>query len=71
MEVIRSQIENSEVREMLTNIIVAIMSVIAIAAGIWVWWLENGGSSEDSKKYDDIKYNDIEETEGKSKDEKN
>ena len=64
MEVIRSQIENSEVREMLTNI-------IAIAAGIWVWWLENGGSSEDSKKDDDIKYNDIEETEGKSKDEKN
>ena len=71
MEVIRSQIENSEVREMFTNIIVAIMSVIAIAAGIWGWWLENGGSSEDSKKYDDIKYNDIEETEGKSKDEKN
>mgnify|MGYP003442436537 FL=1 len=71
MEVIRSQIENSEVREMLTNIIVAIMSVIAIAAGIWVWWLENGGSSEDSKKDDDIKDNDIEETEGKSKDEKN
>lgn len=71
MEVIRSQIENSEVREMLTNIIVAIMSVIAIAAGICVWWLENGGSSEDSKKDDDIKYNDIEETEGKSKDEKN
>ena len=71
MEVIRSQIENSEVREMLTNIIVAIMSVIAIAAGIWVWWLENGGSSEDPKKDDDIKYNDIEETEGKSKDEKN
>ena len=56
---------------MFTNIIVAIMSVIAIAAGIWGWWLENGGSSEGSKKDDDIKYNDIEETEGKSKDEKN
>ena len=56
---------------MFTNILVAIMCVIAIAAGIWVWWLENGGSSEDSKKDDDIKYNDIEETEGKSKDEKN
>ena len=66
MEVIRSQIENSEVREMLTNIIVAIMSVIAIAAGIWGWWLENGGLSEDSKKDDDIKDNDIEETERKS-----
>lgn len=71
MEVIRSQIENSEVREMFTNILVAIMCVIAIAAGIWGWWLENGGSSEDFKKDDDIKYNDIEETEGKSKDEKN
>lgn len=71
MEVIRSHIENSEEREMFTSIIVAIMCVIAIAAGIWGWWLENGGSSEDSKKYDDIKYNDIEETEGKSKDEKN
>ncbi len=56
---------------MFTNIIVAIMCVIAIVAGIWGWWLENGGSSEDSKKDDDIKYNDIEETEGKSKDEKN
>lgn len=71
MEVIRSHIENSEVREMFTNILVAIMCVIAIAAGIWGWWLENGGLSEDSKKDDDIKYNDIEETEGKSKDEKN
>ena len=71
MEVIRSQIENSEVREMLTNIIVAIMSVIAIAAGIWGWWLENGSSSEDSKKDDDIKDNDIEEIERKSEDEKN
>ena len=56
---------------MFTNILVAIMCVIAIAAGIWGWWLENGGLSEDSKKDDDIKYNDIEEIEGKSKDEKN
>lgn len=56
---------------MFTNILVAIMCVIAIAAGIWGWWLENGGLSEDSKKDDDIKDNDIEETEGKSKDEKN
>ena len=48
---------------MFSNILVAIMSVIAIAAGIWGWWLENGGSSEDSKKDDDIKDNDIEEIE--------
>ena len=48
---------------MFSNILVAIMSVIAIAAGIWGWWLENGGLSEDSKKDDDIKDNDIEEIE--------
>ena len=48
---------------MFSNILVAIMSVIAIAAGIWGWWLENGGSSEDSKKDDVIKDNDIEEIE--------
>ena len=56
---------------MFSNILVAIMSVIAIAAGIWGWWLENGGSSEDSKKDDYIKDNDIEEIERKSEDEKN
>jgi len=56
---------------MLSNISVGIMCVIAIAAGIFGWWMENGGLSEDSKKDDDIKDNDIEETEGKSEDEKN
>ena len=56
---------------MFSNILVAILSVIAIAAGIWGWWMENGGLSEDSKKDVDIKDNDIEETEGKSEDEKN
>ena len=56
---------------MFSNILVAIMSVIAIAAGIWGWCLENGGSSEDSKKDDYIKDNDIEEIERKSEDEKN
>ena len=56
---------------MLSNIIVAIMCVIAIAAGIWGWWMENGGSSETSKKDEDIKNNRIEETEGKGDDEKN
>lgn len=58
-------------REVFSNILVAIMCVIAIAAGICGWWLENGGSFQDSKKDDDIKDNDIEETEGKSKDEEN
>ena len=53
---------------MFSNILVAIMCVIAIAAGIWGWWLENG---QDSKKDDDIKDNDIEETEGKSENEEN
>lgn len=58
-------------REVFSNILVAIMCVIAIAAGIWGWWLENGGSFQDSKKDDNIKDNDIEETEGKSEDEEN
>jgi len=56
---------------MISNIIVAIMSVIALAAGIFGWWIENGGSSEDPKKDEDIKNNDIEETEGKGDDGKN
>ena len=56
---------------MLSNILVAIMCVIAIAAGIFGWWMENGGLSEDPKKDEDIKNNDIEETEGKGDDEKN
>lgn len=56
---------------MISNIIVAIMCVIAIAAGIFGWWMENGGLSEDPKKDEDIKNNDIEETEGKGDDEKN
>lgn len=69
--VIESQIGIPEVREMFSNILVAIMCVIAIAAGIWGWWLESGGLSENSKKDDAIKDNGIEETEGKSDDEEN
>lgn len=56
---------------MFSNILVAIMCVIAIAAGVFGWWMENGGSSEDSKKDDAIKDNDKEETEGKSDNEEN
>ena len=43
---------------MISNIIVAIMCVIAIAAGIFGWWMEKGGLSEEHKKDDDIKEND-------------
>ena len=35
---------------MLSNIVAAIMCLIALAGGIWGWWIENGGSSEESKK---------------------
>ena len=56
---------------MLSNILVVILSVIAIAVGVFGWWMENGGSSEDPKKDEEIKDNDTEETEGKGEDEKN
>lgn len=56
---------------MLSNIIVAIMFVIAIAAGIFGWWMENGGLSEDPKKDDDKKDIETEETERVEEDEKN
>lgn len=32
---------------MLENIVFAILVIIAIAAGIWVWWLEKHGSEPD------------------------
>ena len=69
--VIRSLTEKTEEREMLSNIIVAIMFVIAIAAGIFGWWMENGGLSEDPKKDDDNKDIETEETERVEEDEKN
>lgn len=34
------------------NILVAIMCIIAVSAGVWAWWIENGGSS---KKQDEDK----------------
>lgn len=34
---------------MLENLIFVIMVVIAVAAGIWVWWLENHGSKPEHK----------------------
>ena len=29
---------------MMTNLLVGLLFVICLAAGIWGWWLENGGS---------------------------
>jgi len=31
---------------MAMDIFVGIMCVIAAGAGVWVWWMENGGRSE-------------------------
>jgi len=56
---------------MVSNIIVGIMFAIAIAAVIFGWRLENGGLSETPKKDEDIKNDDIEETERIEEDEKN
>lgn len=28
------------------DIFVGVMCVIALGAGIWVWWMENGGRSK-------------------------
>ena len=35
---------------MLSNILVAIMCVIALAAGVFGWWMENGGSDKKQKE---------------------
>lgn len=37
---------------MIENIFVGIMFIIAVAAGIWGWWIENGNSSSKDKKED-------------------
>lgn len=34
------------VENMLMDIFVGIMCVAAAGAGIWVWWVENGGHTE-------------------------
>ena len=52
---------------MISNILAAIMCVIALAAGIYGWWMENGGS----KKGGDKKDTKTEETERAKEDEKN
>lgn len=37
---------------MIENIFVGIMFIIAVVAGIWGWWIENGNSSSKDKKED-------------------
>ena len=68
--VTRSQTEKPEGREMLSNILVAIMCVIALAAGIFGWWMENGGLSENPKKDEDKEDTETEEAERAKEDEK-
>ena len=43
-----------EVLIMLNQIIIGIMCVIAVAAGIWGWWIENVPQKEEKK--DDVKH---------------
>lgn len=38
---------------MLENLIFGLMVIIAAAAGIWVWWLENHGSKPEQKSADE------------------
>lgn len=38
--------------DMIENIFVGIMFVVAVAAGIWGWWIENGHASTEDKKDD-------------------
>lgn len=52
---------------MLSNIVIAIMCLIVLAAGIWGWWIENGGSSDDPNQ----NIIETDETERINEDEKN
>ena len=36
----------------MNNILVAIMCIIAVIAGVWVWWIENGGSNKKEQDED-------------------
>ena len=58
---------------MLSNVIVAIMCVIMVAAGIFGWWWENGGCYRNSEKDEEKPESEIEtdKTEGTKEDEKN
>lgn len=56
---------------MLSNIVAAIMCLIALAGGILGWWIENGGSSEDSNPNEEESIIETDETERIKEDEKN
>ena len=56
---------------MLSNIVAVIMCLIALAGGIWGWWIENGGSSEDSNPNEEESIIETDETERIKEDEKN
>ena len=56
---------------MLSNIVIAIMCLIVLAAGIWGWWIENGGLSDDSNQNEEESIIEIDETERIKEDEKN
>lgn len=43
---------------MVQNIFVGILGLIAVAAGIWVWRVDHGGSFENSEKQDTEQYQD-------------
>ena len=56
---------------MLSNIVATIMCLIVLAGGIWVWWIENGGSSDDSNQNEEESINETDEIERINEDEKN
>lgn len=56
---------------MLSNIVAVIMCLIALAGGIWGWWIENGGSSDDSNQNEEESIIETDETERIKEDEKN
>lgn len=56
---------------MLSNIVIAIMCLIVLAAGIWGWWIENVGSSDDPNQNEEESIIETDETERINEDEKN
>ena len=48
---------------MLSNIVAAIMCLIALVGVIWAWWIEKGGSFEDSNQNEKESVIETDETE--------
>lgn len=38
---------------MMQNILVGIMTIVAVGAGIFGWWMENGGAKKNNLKEED------------------